>query len=72
MGPHPEGIGIGNHMSNMQNRGIEHRTSVCVADRGDTPFVHADVSALGAVQWRRLFPTFRCKVDKEAIRMNSN
>lgn len=57
MGPHPGGIGIGSRMSNMRNREIEHRISVCVADRGDMPCVHADVSAWGAVRWRRLILT---------------
>jgi hypothetical protein len=57
MGLRPEGTGIGSRMSNMRNKGIEHRISVCVADRVDMPFVHADVSAWGAVRWRRLILT---------------
>lgn len=57
MGPHPGGTGIGSRMSNMRNRGIEHRISVCVADRVHMPFEHADVSGLGADRWRRLILT---------------
>ncbi len=57
MGPHLGGIGIGSRMSNMRNRGIEHRISVCVVDMVDMPFVHADVFVLGADRWRRLILT---------------
>ena len=57
MGPHPGGIGIGSRMLSMRNKGIEHRISVCVVDMVDMPFVHADVSAWGAVRWRRLILT---------------
>lgn len=57
MGLHPGGIGTGSRRSNMRNRGTEHRISVCVVDMVDMPCVHADVSAWGAVRWRRLILT---------------